>query len=160
MSAAKRILLAISAVIATPVFAQDAPERTFPGPARYCGQTFAIDLEPGDHIDVTRGPDFLLEGLVSARGGFGLYEGFAPQDGTGDKRVDAGLGAPTYRIGERGGDVGYVVWTGTKAQRFYVHVWGQAFKGGEEDYPLLRRLQFGAAAKRGCPKPTLEQSDK
>lgn len=135
---------------------QDGQTRNFNGPARYCGYTFAIDLTAGDHIEIENGPDFMLEGLVSPRGGFGLYEGMFPQDGTGDTKVEAGLGKPTYSVGKGPSDFGYVVWTGTKTHPFYVHVWGQAFKGTAADYRLLRRLKFGEAAKRGCTHPTFE----
>ena len=145
-------------LIATTAAAQDRAIQNYMGPSRYCGYAFAVDLTAGDRIEVERGPDFMLEGLVSQSGGFGLYEGSFPQNGTGDQKVDAGLGKPTYRVGRKADDYGYVIWAGDKAHRFFVHVWGMAFKGSEQDYPLLRRLEFGEAAKRGCPKPTFQQS--
>ncbi|WP_010544671.1 hypothetical protein [Sphingomonas elodea] len=133
-------------------------ERVFEGPLRYCGSKFAIDLRAGERIRLNYGPDFLLEGLESPSGGFGLYEGFAPQDGPGTDRVDAGLAKPTYRVGSSSKGFGYVIWTGSQTEPFYTHVWGQAFKGTTEDYSLLRRLQFGDAAKRDCAKPSFEQN--
>ncbi|UYY79004.1 hypothetical protein [Sphingomonas sp. R1] len=132
-------------------------DRVFEGPQRYCGLRFAIDLQAGERIRLRYGPDYLLEGLESPSGGFGLYEGFAPQDGRRTDKVEAGLNRPTYRVGSQSEGYGYVVWTGDNAREFYTHVWGQVFKGTAEDYPLLRRLQFGGAAKRGCAKPSVEQ---
>jgi len=110
-------------------------------------------LKADEQIEIQSGPDFDLEGLISPRGGFGLYEGFAPQNGTGDVKVDAGLPLPTYRVGKAAGDFGYVIWTGTRVHPYFIHVWGAAFKGDRRDYRLLRRLQLGASAKRGCAKP-------
>ena len=155
MSATVRRLLLAAMLVTTGAAAQGTPDRVFAGPARYCGRSFAIDLAAGDRVEVQQGPDFTLEALISPRGGFGLYEGFAPQDGTGDRQVDAGLGLPTYRLTKRHGEIGYVIWTGSKAAPFFVHLWGLAFKGTDRDFPLLRRLQFGADAKRGCAKPSL-----
>ena len=135
-----------------------SPSQTFAGPLRYCGLKFAINLEAGERIEVQRGPDFMLEGLVSPTGGFGLYEGFAPQNGTGDTNVEAGLGRPSYRVGTKENDFGYVIWTGDEVRPYFVHVWGMAFTGTDKDFPLLRRLQFGDKAKGGCAKPSFEQS--
>jgi len=151
----KAFALTLACLFAASALAEDG-ERTFSGPARYCGYAFAIDLEPDEHVEVQNGPDFMLEGFVSPRGGFGLYEGFAPQDGTGDKKIEAGLPKPTYRLKKRDDAFGYVIWTGDKSHPFYLHVWGAAFKGNDQDFPLLRRLQLGDAGKRDCPQPTFQ----
>lgn len=150
-------LIAIAA-LSSSIGVSASGERVFEGPRRYCGSRFAIDLRAGERIRLEHGPDFLLEGLESPSGGFGLYEGFAPQYGPGTDRVDAGLEKPTYRIGSSSAGFGYVIWTGDQTRPFYTHVWGQAFKGTAKDYSLLRRLQFGDTAKRGCGKPSFEQN--
>ena len=152
-----RFLLLALSVLAAPAFSQDDQPQVYRGPARFCGYKFAVDLQGDEHVEIQHGPDFTLEGLVSPRGGFGLYEGFAPQYGTGDERVEAGLGRPTYRLAKRDNAFGYVIWTGDKPHPFYLHVWGMAFKGKAQDFRLLQRLQVGDASKRGCPKPTFEQ---
>jgi hypothetical protein len=81
------LVLLLAVALASSAAVQDGQTRNFNGPARYCGYTFAIDLPAGDHIEIENGPDFMLEGLVSPRGGFGLYEGMFPQDGTGNTKV-------------------------------------------------------------------------
>jgi hypothetical protein len=144
-------------LLAAPAQSQQGKAQIFQGPARYCGYKFAVDLLAGDHVEMEHGPDFMLEALVSPRGGFGIYEGFFPQDGTGDTRVEAGVGKPTYRLAKRDGAFGYVIWTGDKAHPFYLHVWGLAFKGDGQDFRLLQRLQLGDESKHGCARPTFEK---
>ena len=66
--------------------------RTFQGPARFCGYTFAADLDASDRIELQRGPDFVLEGLVSPRGGFGIYRAHdSYNDATNENQTTLGL---------------------------------------------------------------------
>jgi len=143
--------------LAQPAAAQDAPQR-FQGPLHYCGVEFATDLAADETTEAQHGPDFILERLIGPRGGFGIYEGSAPQYGPGEDKVEAGLGVPTYRLKAQDGIRGYVIWTGSVSHPFYLHVYGEAFKGTDDDFRLLKRLQFGDA--RHCARPSFDQAAK
>ena len=129
---------------------QDA---VFEGPLHYCGMSFSIDLAKGEKLEVKEGPDFLVESLISDRGGYGIYEGNFPQNGTDGVIVKSKLGKSVKRLPKDEFGLSYLVLTG---ERFpaYVHAWGQAFTGAPRDIALLKRMNFSAAQVRHCDNPT------
>jgi hypothetical protein len=143
-------VLVLSAVLSSATTEQDA---VFKGPLHYCGMSFSIDLAKGEKIEVKEGPDFLVEGLISERGGYGIYEGNFPQNGTDGEVVKAGLGKSVKQLPKDEFGLSYVVLTGEKFPAF-VHTWGKAFTGAPRDFALLRRMNFAPAKARRCDRPT------
>jgi hypothetical protein len=125
----------------------------FEGPLHYCGSSFAIELAAGEKVEFQQGPDFAVESLISERGGFGIYEGNFPQNGTDGEVVEVGLGKVVKRLPRDQYGISYLVETGLQFPA-YVHTWGDAFKGTPADLPLLRRLDFAPPAKRHCSGPS------
>lgn len=132
--------------------------KEFSGPLHYCGMSFSIDLAAGEKVQVKDpGLDFIVENLVSDRGGFAIYEGNAPQGhGQGDA-VDVGLQKTVTRAALDEFGTSYLIETGMEFPA-YVHAWGQAFDGTAKDFKLLKRLDFRPAAARGCAKSTYQMN--
>lgn len=137
----------------TSLGAQAEPTKVFTGPLHYCGSSFAIDLAAGEKVEFQQGPDFAVEALISERGGFGIYEGNFPQNGTDGVVVDARLGKVVKRLPRDQYGFSYLVETGLQFPA-YVHTWGDAFKGTSADFLLLQRLDFAPPTKRHCSGPS------
>lgn len=131
----------------------DATNDVFAGPLHYCALSFSVDLGSDEKIEMRQGPDFLVGALISERGGYGIYEGNFPQNGTNGEKVDAGLGKAVKRMPLDEFGLSYLIATGEKFPA-YVHVWGKAFTGTPKDFELLKRMNFASAKARRCETPT------
>ena len=129
-------------------------ERVFQGPLHFCGHFFALDLAGDEKASWQQGPDFNVYALMSQRGGFGIYEGFAPS--TPDKGGTT-INVPGFRKVERfredDGGYSYLIQLPSDGPRFYLHLFGQVWKGDATDLPLIRRVKV-KPANIDCDRPT------
>jgi hypothetical protein len=149
-------VLGIAALVSAPDGAGNLKD--FNGPLHYCGMSFSIDLAAGEKVQVKDpGLDFIVEYIVSDRGGFAIYEGNAPQGHGQGVAVNVGLEKPVKRAALDEFGTSYLIETGMEFPA-YAHAWGQAFDGTANDLKLLKRLDFRSAAARGCATSTYQMN--
>jgi hypothetical protein len=155
-----RLILGMFLALAAPAAAQDAAteqEKLLSGPMHFCGNLFAVDLAADEKASWQRGPDFTLYSLQSRRGGFGIYEGFAPDT---FENSHQSVTIPGFRKVERlrakNGSYSYLITLPKSEIQMYLHLYGQVWKGNDTDFALVSRVRLGDAKTIGCTHPTVQ----
>lgn len=148
--------------VAVPATASSADgERTFDGPLHFCGHNFSLEAASDEKIGYERGPDFDVYSLQSSRGGFGIYEGFAPETFRNSRRTIRVQGfRKVERLKDEEGSYSYLISLPKRpgdGPPSFVHVWGEVWKGDDSDLLLLRRLKVGDSQLTGCNRPTVNE---
>lgn len=155
-----RYLLILLVTLAVPAFASiPDEERIFKGPMHFCGHFFALDLAADEVAAYSEGPDFDLYRLQSPRGGFGVYEGFAPDTFENERETIKVRGfRKVERLRDPDGSFSYLIHLPKRRLQYFLHLYGQTWKGNDSDLPLISRLK-AKPAKTGCKEPTARQAE-
>jgi hypothetical protein len=130
-------------------------DKVLDGPGRFCSDFFAIDLARGEKLTRKWGPDFYLYSVEAKTGAFGFYEGFAPDTSNFARREVAVPGFPTVeRLTADSGERGYLIHLkrGAAGPQFFLHLYGEAWRGDAGDLALISRLKLGDRKENDCPK--------
>jgi hypothetical protein len=134
-------------------------EKVANGPLHFCGHYFALELAADEKASWRMGPDFDVYALMSQRGGFGIYEGFAPST---PNEGGVTIEVPGFRKVERfkdvDGGISYLIHLPSGRMKYYLHLFGQVWKGDESDLPLISRVKT-KPAKIGCDRPTFSNPE-
>ena len=153
-------MLGMLLALAAPAAAQDAAagqEKLFSGPMHFCGNLFAMDLAADEKASWEPGPDFILYRLQSRCGGFGIYEGFAPDTFENSHQSVTIRGFPKVeRLRAKDGSYSYLITLPKSEIQMYLHLYGQVWKGNDTDFALVSRVRIGDAKAIGCTHPTVQ----
>lgn len=146
-------LSAGAAVASVPV-----EERIIGGPRHFCGFNFAMDVAADERASWQEGPDFYLYSLQSARGGFGIYEGFAPDKFQNSLERMEVAGRQIERLRAPDGSFSYLIGIPTiESPSSYIHLYGRVWRGDATDLPMLARIKVGGQREIGCDGPTFRE---
>lgn len=150
----------IAALLAAALSAQsphiEPPSHVFAGPFLLCGEYFAFRIPAGARVRWEGQVDFDTYRVEGRQGGWGFYEGFAPDsDATRRDTITLPGGRQVQRL-HRGSSFAYLIQTATAPQPYFLHLFGDSLRGDATDLARLARFTFGSRVQTGCTEPSRE----
>jgi hypothetical protein len=148
-------LIGLLGLLSEPTVEQITADKVLDGPGRFCSEFFAVDLVRSEKMTRKWGPDFYLYFFEGSTGGFGLYEGFAPNTSDFTRSAVEVAGFPkAERLTAGNGQHGYLIplKRGAEGPQFFLHLYGAAWRGDDRDLALISRLKLGDPKENHCPK--------
>jgi len=146
----------LSVALAAPPSHIETPIHVFAGPTRLCGQYFALRIPAGTRVRWEGSIDFDIYHVEGRDGGWGFYEGFAPDAGGARETVSLPDGREVRRLHD-GDQFSYLIRTVTSPQPYYLHIFGESLRGDATDLARLARFNTGTPAQTNCREPSRER---